>query len=116
MKNKYTDDFKKQISIAWGNSELSLLKYSKQNNISESALRRWLKEYYNAESANNFKNPVKNPKVAEMGFLKLKSNSVSSPTLADSRIEIKLPNGVVINISVSNAEVKNLVKELLLWR
>lgn len=107
MAKIYTDEERKAVCESWRQSGLSKNKYCKQRgNISEYALRKWLKSEDNTETA-----------LAPIKFLQIHHQPQARPINppANSSIEARLPNGIILKFDLSLTS-NGILGELLKWK
>jgi len=98
MPKKYSETEYIKFCEDWKDSGKTKKSFCKERNISESALRSWLKKYGDQDST----------KESSIKFLPIETSD-SKPQ--SHIVEITLPNGVMLSTEVLSLSV--LVKELL---
>lgn len=99
MAKAYSKEERKNYCTRWGSSGLSKLIFSRENKISESALRKWLKLY----DTNSIATDIKKSEIRFLEVEPMARNEVR-------KVEITLPNGLLLKTEVGS--LSKLVKEL----
>jgi hypothetical protein len=101
MAEAYSIEERKNYCAKWRSSGLSKLNFSRENKISESALRKWLKLY----DTNSLATDIKKPEIKFLEVERLIRNEIR-------KVEIMLPNGLLLKTEVES--LSKLIKELSL--
>lgn len=99
MAKAYSIEKRRSYCDGWRSSGLSKLNFSRENKISESALRKWLKLY----DTNSIVTDIKK---AEIKFLEVEPMARNET----KKVEITLPNGLMLKTEVES--LSKLIKEL----
>lgn len=96
-KKIYSEEKRRNYCEGWSESGLNKSKFSQEQGISESALRKWLKKYgYDETNGVNLK------------FLEVEPINHAEK----QKVEIQLPNGLLLKTEVES--ISKLIKELSL--
>lgn len=122
MSKLITKDQQEVYCLAWKQSNLPKAVFCKQNNISISALYMWLKKF-NTSSSNVAATTtnVNNSQASDaIKFLQINNhNSINLDKYSYTQhhaIEVIIPNGIKINITLHPNNFNTLIQELLQWK
>jgi hypothetical protein len=101
---------------AWKQSGLSKVGFCKQNNISKSALYKWLSKFNsNGEvPEGDNKSDIQSATVKFLQINDVNSDKVLHPV--SSVLEITMPNGIGIKTNLSQSNFNIFMQELLKWK
>ena len=109
MSNIRTSVEQEAFCKAWKQSNTTQSIFCKQNNISVSALYRWLKSFNKNSNIMNIKpDPIK--------FLQINDVGPNKNLYHENNVEIALPNGISIKTNLSQNSFNIFLQELLKWK
>jgi hypothetical protein len=99
MGKKYTTEERKVLCESWRQSGISKINFCKENEVSEYALRKWLKESDGSAKTGS--------------TLPIKFLQVTQSAQTRNLVEAVLPNGIILKFDLCFG---GALKELLQWK